>query len=245
MTIQELLASYPRQRPRLPEEQARDFEQTYLNNREGKGFFNKLSQATEAWMHKEVGKTGNGNILELGAGTLNHLQYENGNSGNAYDIVEPREFLYKSSNRIKDVSDIYSDITGINPENRYSKIISIATLEHVCDLPRLIAHSGMLLNADGLFCNAIPSEGSFLWGLSWRISTGLAYKIRTGYSYRNIMRHEHVNDCMEIICLIKHFFKDISIKRFPLPLFHLSIYSLVLARDPDIDRCRAFLKQDA
>ena len=242
LSIEELLNTYPRARPSLPEAQLRHFEKTYLANREGRGFFNRLSQTSESWMHRAVARTRQGSsVLELGAGTLNHLPYEPRDTGSTYDIVEPRSFLYESANARDAVSNIYSNAFEIVPEARYSRIISIATLEHVQDLPHLVALTGLLLAPGGVFSNAIPSEGGLLWGLSWRLTTGLAYKINTGYSYRNIMRHEHLSTCEEIIAIIGHFYRQVEVTRFPMPGLHASIYSAVTARNPDTQTCKVFL----
>lgn len=242
MSIKQLLDTYPRVRQPLPASQAHHFEEAYLANREGRGFFNWLSQASEGWMHRAVARTAqDGSVLELGAGTLNHLPYESREPGSTYDIVEPRNFLYENSTEKKNVSTIYRDAFEIDPACRYSRIISIATLEHVLDLPRLVALSGLLLAEGGVFSNAIPSEGGMLWGLSWRLTTGLAYKVKTGHSYRNIMRHEHVSSCEEIIAIVRHFFRQVEVRRFPGPGPHASIYSVVNARNPDTITCESLL----
>jgi hypothetical protein len=54
------------------------------------------------------------------------------------------------------------------------------------------------------------------------------------------MRHEHLNTAEEIIMLLGHFYERVEISRFPLPLHHLSFYTLVIAYQPRLDRCRSF-----
>ena len=50
----------------------------------------------ESWLHKKVAKTEgfNKKTLEIGAGTLNQLDYER---CKIYDIVEPYETLFQNS----------------------------------------------------------------------------------------------------------------------------------------------------
>ena len=53
-----------------------------------------MSQLSERWLHlvikeRKIKKK----TLEIGAGTLNHLEFENLNK--IYDIIEPKKFLFK------------------------------------------------------------------------------------------------------------------------------------------------------
>jgi hypothetical protein len=89
-----------------------------------------------------------------------------------------------------------------------------------------------LLDADGIFQAGIPSEGGVLWGLGWRFTTGLAYYFRTGLNYKTVMRHEHVNNQKEIIAIVRHFYDDVFIARFPFNFSHISFYAYVEARNP-------------
>src|SRR6266542_4437575 len=121
----------------------------------------------ESWMHKQVADTHRSfqpkSTLEIGAGTLNHIAYESTTS--SYDIVEPFVALFQSSSGVARIRNIYSDIFEIPEHSRYDRIISIATLEHLCDLPKLVAKSALLLHPNGEFRAAIPSEGTWLWKL--------------------------------------------------------------------------------
>ncbi len=121
----------------------------------------------------------------------------------------------------------YADIADVPRENRYDRIISIATLEHVLDLPRLVAQAAALLKPNGTFAAGIPSEGGFLWGLAWRSSVGLSFRLRTGLNYGDLMRHEHVNRAAEIEVIVKHFFEHVRVRRFPIPAQHLSLYTFL------------------
>ena len=94
-----------------------------------------------------------------------------------YDVVEPYTALYEGRPETKRVRTFYADIAEVPRENRYDRIISIATLEHVLDLPRLVAQAATLLKPEGTFAAGIPSEGGFLWNLAWRSSVGLSFRI--------------------------------------------------------------------
>ena len=179
-------------------------------------------------------------ILEIGAGTLNHLRYEP--EAATYDVVEPFSALYENSQELDRTNAIFRDIADIPSTNRYDRIVSVAVLEHVEDLPTLLAFNGLLLGSEGLSQHAIPSEGAFLWGLGWRCTTAISYRARTGLDYARLMRWEHINNASEIECLVRHFFRDVSIVRFPIAVFHLSFYTCIEARHPLRERCLAHLQ---
>ena len=239
-SVKSLLGSYPRQRPPLADEYSRQFDKYYLDNRSGKGIANAASQWLESWMHRQVAAVEGGDILETGAGTLNHIAFEPAGSRAAYDIVEPRGFLYENSPYLEKIRDTYESMDAVPDDRRYDSVISIATLEHINDLPRFVARAALLLINNGVFCNAIPSEGSFLWALAWRISTGLSFRIKYGLDYGKVMRHEHLSTAKEIEAVVNYFFRKVSVKHFPTPFFHASIYSLITAKDPDIECCKHF-----
>jgi hypothetical protein len=235
-----LLTGFPKSRPALSPRHREIYVREYQRNRERHGFFEKLSRQAEGWMHRRVAaRCGVGATLELGAGTLNHLTYEA--PGPAYDIVEPFEDLFASSPLLSGVRQIYSNQADIGSTVAYSRIISIAVLEHMTDLPKELATAGLLLAPEGLFQAAIPSEGGTLWWLGWRCTTGLGYWLRNRLDYGVVMRHEHVNSAAEIIALVRYLFADVRISRFPLPLHHLSLYAYIEARLPNRRLCESVL----
>lgn len=249
VTIEKLLNSYPRQHPPLSDENRRLYEREYKGNRTGNNLFYALSQWCEGWMHRTIAERAVGRyssdykLLEIGAGTLNHVPYERGENRPAvFDVIEPLDFMVQDSPHIKQISKLYRDLHEVPAENRYQRIISIAVLEHLEELPYLVAKSALLLTPDGLYQHGIPSEGALLWGTSWRLTTGLSYWLRTGQRYGNLMRHEHVNEAPEIVAVVRYFFDTVELSRFPLPLFHGSVYTYLQASSVKRDRCSDFIK---
>jgi hypothetical protein len=242
LRIEPLLASYPRLRPALSGAWEREYVATYKQSREGRGLLFALSQKLESWMHHQVARRSepDGPVLEVGAGSLNHLPYER---ARPYDIVEPFTALYEAKPQLKEVRHAYADIREVPVEARYRRILSIASLEHVTDLPDCLARAGMLLAPGGLLQAGIPSEGGFLWGFSWRLSVGLSCRLRTGLDYGDLMRHEHINEAHEIVALLHYFYGRVRIRRFPLPLHHGSLYAYLEASEPRLDLCRAHSRQ--
>ena len=91
-----VLARFPKTRPILPPKLQAIYTQQYLENRAGATPASSASQTLERWLHRQVAAdvaAGPLPTLEIGAGTLNQLNFEPANP--AYDIVEPFEALYR------------------------------------------------------------------------------------------------------------------------------------------------------
>ena len=194
-------------------------------------------------MHRKIARDAresnhNLSTLEIGAGTLNHLRYEADNA--AYDIVEPAHYLFEGSPSLSRVRTIYNDIKDAQPDTRYDRIISIATFEHICNLPEVVAYSGLLLKPDGQLRAAIPTEGGPLWKLGWTLTTGLEFKRRYGLDYEVIMRAEHVNTWTEVADVLNYFFQDVECSYLGLSQA-LSVYQVYICRDPDRLKCTDYL----
>jgi hypothetical protein len=237
--INELLKKFPKKRPELDPRIKLIYEKEYLKNRGGENTVQSLAKKLEAWMHKKVAGRCGKRILELGAGTLNHLPYES--DYEAYDIVEPFSRLYQNRQGLNDVNTVWGDVSEVEAPG-YDKILSIAVLEHVEDLPQVLAKSCGLLNINGVFQAGIPSEGGLIWGLAWRLTTGFEFFCRTGLNYANLMRHEHVNNAREIELLCRWFFRDVKVKYFPIYGLHCSLYMYLECRIPHMDRAKEVLR---
>lgn len=237
-----MLENYPKVRPPLPKEIQDIYVTYYRSNRDGRTTASSLSQRMESWLHRQVASdVANENgvekaTLELGAGTLNQLHYEP--AVQAYDIVEPFTELYKNSSFLGRIRNIYADISEIPNSSCYDRITSIATLEHVCNLPEVVAQSGLLLTDNGVFRAGVPSEGTWLWTLGWRLTTGLEFRLKYGLDYGQLVSHEHVNTADEIEVVLAYFFKDIRCKVFGLSRA-TSFYRYYECRFPRRDRCQS------
>jgi hypothetical protein len=232
-----LLARFPKTRPSLPPKLEAIYTQYYLANRGGETPASSLSQRLESWLHRQVaadvrGAIDPGATLELGAGTLNQLAHEP--SGGAYDIVEPFQALFADSRWLGGVRDAFADIRDVPPGRTYQRITSIASLEHICDLPLVLARAARLLAPGGTLRAAIPSEGGFLWKLGWMATTGLEFRVRHGLDYGLLMAHEHVNNAREIEVLVRALFEEVEVKSFGLGR-QLSLYRFLAARKPRLD----------
>ena len=240
--IDDLIASYPRCRPPLSAAHRESYIEHYRGNRSGERGLSKTVLKLEAWMHRRVAEGVSGSILELGAGNLNHVPYHP--EASVYDIVEPFRELWLDSAYRGSVRSIYQDLSHVPRTERYDCILSIAVLEHLTELPYILGSAAQLLSTNGSFRAGFPSEGGILWGLAWRLTTGIEYRLRRRLDYGAIMRHEHINTGAEVEALVRHLYESVEVSRFPLRGRHFSFYTVVVARRPRLDRCSA-LCEDA
>ncbi len=228
--------TFPKLRPELPPEYQEIYEEQIKRNRAGEAGVVRLSSRMERWMHREVAKfvvSAPGQVLEIGAGTLNHVPYEE--TAIRYDIVEPFTALYESSPHLERVDNRYADISQIPPRAKYQKILSIAVLEHICDLPKLLRQAIQHLSPGGELLAAVPSEGTLLWKLGWKLTTGIEFRLRHGLDYGVVMRHEHVNTGSEIESVLRALFTDVEASCLGLSS-ELSLYRCFRCRGPKAKR---------
>ncbi len=229
----ELIKSYPRTRNPLPEEYAAIYDQHYKENRSGKTTASSMSSKLEKWLHRKVAKSAKEGLstLEIGAGTLNQLQYEP--TGSTYDIVEPYAALFKDSANLDRVRNIYADISEIPLTQKYDRITSIACFEHICNLPEVLENTQRLLKPSGILSISIPNEGRFLWKFAYQNTTGREFRRRFHLDYEVLMRYEHINTADEIEALLRYYYKDIKCSMLGLGK-NLSFYRHYLCKNPVI-----------
>ena len=230
--LESVLARFPKTRPALPPPLQAIYTRQYLENRSGATPAASASQRLERWLHRQVAAdvaAGPVPTLEIGAGTLNQLNFEPPNA--AYDIVEPFAELYRDSPLRPRVRRIFADVGEAPAGRAYDRITSVAALEHICDLPLVLARAARRLNDGGVLRTAIPSEGGLLWKLGWMCTTGLEFRLRHGLDYGLMMAHEHVNDAAEIETLLRALFEEVRVKSFGLGR-QLSLYRFLAARGP-------------
>src|SRR6202000_3297189 len=95
-----------------------------------------------------------------------------------------------------------------------ARVTSVASLEHICDLPFVLARSARLMAEGGALRAAIPSEGGLLWKMGWVFTTGLESRMRHGLDYGQLRAHEHVNTAWEVETLVRALFEEVSVTSF-------------------------------
>lgn len=230
--LSDLLARFPKTRPPLDPRIEQIYASFYKNNRDGTTLAASSARRIEKWLHKKVAllsKPSDKTILEIGAGNLNHIPFET--RYQEYDVVEPMMYLYADSPYQHKINHFYTDISSIDLTRAYDRIISITAFEHILNLPEVIKISAKLLKQDGDIVIAIPSEGYFLWGLAWRLTTGLEFRLKYHLDYGNLMRYEHVNSADEVKRLLEHAFGYTKTYRFGISN-HFSLFQVIHCKNP-------------
>lgn len=235
--------NYPKKRKELPLEYQKIYNQHYKSNRDGDTAASGLAQKMEQWLHKKVAEdVGSGKhskkTLEIGAGTLNQLKYEDPLD---FDIIEPFEELFRNSQELPKVKQIFKDIDDVPKTLSYDRIISIATFEHITDLPKVIAKSCLLLKPDGTLRTSIPNEGTFLWKMGWKFTTGIEFKLKYNLDYGTLMNYEHVNTAKEIEDVLKYFYSENKCKTLGLGK-GFAFYRFYESSKPNIAKAKAYLE---
>ena len=245
MTLPSFFHDFPKTRPPLSERIQAIYADHYKSNRQGGTPAASLAQRMERWLHHAVAadvadRNAETETLELGAGTLNQMPYEQ--PVGRYDVVEPFTALYADSPWRGQVREFFTDMAEVPKSRSYDRITSVATFEHICNLPEVVAWSGLLLKPEGKLRTSIPSEGTVLWTLGWMMTTGLEFRLRHKADYGELMRHEHVNDAAEIEKVLRYFFVDVKVRCFGVSR-GLSLYQFIECGQPVVERCRAYLAE--
>lgn len=237
--------AWPKTRPELPEAYQRIYSEHMHTNRSGGTPLNRAALWLEQWMHRQVARPPASRILELGAGGLNHLAFEQPEAH--YDVVEPLSDVIEpaiaSAPRHVGYLGGYDVLVAqaVSPPTLYDKVASVAVLEHLEDLPAVVAASALHLAPGGIFAAGIPSEGGLLWELGWRSTTARAFRRDYDLDYGRLMAWEHINSAAEIQAVIEALFERTRVKRFPGPTISSSVYTAIFATGPRVDLARRLI----
>ena len=243
-----MFEQYPKTKPQLPAAYKAIYDEHFLHNRKGLSWASSMTSRAERWMHRQIAADVGADsgeyspTLELGAGTLNHLRFEP--YVRPYDIVEPNQKPLDGTSVLRNIRHVYKTIFEVPEEQTYQRIISIATLEHLEDLPFVVARCGVHLKEGGTFRAGIPNEGTVLWTAGSRLTSGLQFFLRYRLDYSILMRYEHVNTAEEIDQVLRYFFKKVGLRVCGVSR-RLAFYRFYECSRPDIARCLAYcLKKD-
>ena len=107
--------------------------------------------------------------------------------------------------------------------------------------PEVIAKSGLLLKPEGVSKTSIFSEGTCLWSLGWKLTTGLEFRIKCGLDYGLLTKDGHVKSARVIEELLCCFFKNT--KSIVLGLSKkLSLYQFYECTCPETDKCNEYFE---
>jgi len=153
------------------------------------------------------------NVLEIGAGTGEHLGYiRHGFDKYVLSDLDPKtlevakgklsaQFGSKLSYEVQNAERLsYVD-------NSFDRLIATHVLEHVYKPHLVIKEWQRVVKHCGIISILIPTDP----GIAWRLGRHLGPRknaIKVGVAYDYVMAREHVNACNNLISLLRHYFPD-------------------------------------
>jgi len=157
-------------------------------------------------------------------------------------LLSQKKYLFINNNNLKKINKIYKTIHECK-NNYYDRIISCATLEHLEDLPNFLIYSSFKMKKTSFQSHSIPCEGYPMWDFSWTVLSGFLFRIKTGYDFREVQKHEHLNNFDEILSLIEFFYKKVTIKySYPFYNKYMSFYANITFSSPNNKNIKNYLK---
>lgn len=164
-------------------------------------------------------------VLEIGPGSLPHIQYWR-NSPQTYTIADiKQEFLDSSSRCLAEFDISYESILLDQdsscelpfPDETFDIIVSFYSLEHLPELSCSLTEIRRVLRSGGMLVGAIPTEGSLAWGVGRMLTT----RRRLRKTYPNIdpekyICWEHPNFSDEILNQLEANFLKKHVSFWPL-----------------------------
>lgn len=238
-----LFPEFPKVRSILPPAYQEIYKLHYKRNRDGDTSATSISKQMELWLHKKVAEDVKNtskdlSTLEIGAGTLNQLDHEP--NVKHYDIVEPFKELFNGAKQLYRIKTVYDDISEIPLDKKYGRITSVATFEHILNLPEVVAKAILHMKPGACMRTSIPNEGTLMWKLGTKI-TGFEFKKMYGLEYDVLMQHEHVNTAKEIEEVLNYFFKSNQASSFGLNK-NFAFYRFIESKEPNFAKAEQYLK---
>ena len=170
----------------------------------------------------------NKTILEVGPGSIEHLDY-NFTKPSKYILCDIREmFLDISEKRleyygIKNIEKIIVEGLHIPLEdNSVDILITFHQLEHIYELDEYLIELKRILTPNGILIGAVPTEGSIAWGFGRFLTSRRYVNKHMDFDYDKIIYWEHPNFVTKVKEKLDNHFTNIkSIKN--LLVFYLWI----------------------
>lgn len=106
-------------------------------------------------------------------------------------------------------------------------LISIYNLEHISDLPAVLAEVHRVLVQSGTLLVALPCEGGLLWNVGRELTTRRGFQRRYGLNYDKIIAYEHVWDFPGVLARLREsdLFTTVRIRFLPtgIPSHHVNL----------------------
>lgn len=172
-----------------------------------------------------------GKILEIGAGTGEHLAFvKHGFDEYTLSDLDPKT-LSSAENKLANYPqgklkfEVQSGNRLSYPDSTFDRVIASHVLEHIYQPHLALKEWSRVLKPGGTLSILIPTDP----GIAWRLGRHLGPRknaLAQGIAYDYIMAREHVNSCNNLIAILRHYFVD-SVENwwpFPVPSIDINLF---------------------
>jgi len=174
--------------------------------------------------------------LDVGAGLGEHLEFEDGRTGEYVALEMRPEMAQEIERRYPYVTTVVGDVTeGLAFDaGHFDRVIAIHVLEHLLDLPRALDELDRLLAPGGVLSIVLPCEGGLAYSLGRRMTTQRIFEKRYGVSFDIFIRSEHVIVVAEIVRELdmRFILGQSAWFPFPVPLVDMNVCAGMMYHKP-------------
>lgn len=168
------------------------------------------------------------NVLEIGAGTGEHLSFVRHHFEH-YTLTDvDGEALQAAREKHQDLPlgrlsfERQTGTTLPYADGRFDRVIAIHVLEHIPHPHLAIKEWIRVVKPGGTLSILIPTDP----GIAWRLGRHLGPRrnaLAQGFAYDYIMAREHINACNNLIALLRYYCRDIRERWWPFLIPSLDI----------------------
>ncbi|WP_027925675.1 class I SAM-dependent methyltransferase [Pseudomonas sp. URMO17WK12:I12] len=174
------------------------------------------------------GTTHFGRVLEIGAGTGEHLPFVR-HTFDHYILSDldgttleraKEKLAGKYDQKVSFVTQAGSELEY--PDNTFDRVVAVHVLEHICQPHLVLKEWRRVLKQGGILSILIPTDP----GMAWRFGRHLGPRkkaIAQGIAYDYVMAREHVNSCNNLIALLRHYFPGSTESWWPFPVSSIDL----------------------
>jgi len=172
------------------------------------------------------------NILEVGAGTGEHLNFINCKF-NSYTVsdIDPKMLSiarsqFKSKSFFSSILFETQSASSLSYDDcSFDRLIASHVLEHIYEPHKAVEEWVRVIKNGGILSVLLPADP----GLAWELGRSLGprkHAISLGIPYDYFMAREHVNSCNNLIAILRYYFKESSESWWPtrIPSINMNLF---------------------
>lgn len=182
-----------------------------------------------------------GRVLEIGAGTGEHLPFVQ-HSFDEYTLTDHSPKTLEVAKRklasIPNGKVTFEVQTGSElsyPDNTFDRLVASHVLEHIYPPHLALKEWRRVLKHGGTMSILIPTDPGMAWRFGRYFGGTRKHAIAQGIAYDYVIAREHVNSCNNLIAILRHYFPKSKEAWWPLPIPSID-FNLFFAFHTSIDK---------